>query len=76
MSDGQLQRACIARALAQEPEFLLCDEISSMLDASTAAGLVRLLQQEADAGLGVLAISHDRELLDVWAGPDLLFMTG
>lgn len=38
-----------------------------MLDAVTTAGMVRLLCREVDAGLGVLAIPHDAELLEVWA---------
>lgn len=65
VSDGQLQRACVARALAQEPRYLVCDEATSMLDAATTASIMRLVQDEArDAGMGVLMISHDLELLD------------
>ncbi len=65
VSDGQLQRACIARALAQAPRYLVCDEATAMLDASTTASLVRLIRDEAqEFGMGVLMISHDTELLD------------
>lgn len=65
VSDGQLQRACIARALVQQPRYLICDEATSMLDAATTASLARLVLHEADAaGMGVLMISHDTELLD------------
>ncbi|MGY1824001.1 ABC transporter ATP-binding protein [Geodermatophilus sp. SYSU D00079] len=68
VSDGQLQRACLARALAQEPRYLVCDEMTAMLDASTAAGLVGVVRAQVDtAGLGVLTVSHDDDLLDVWA---------
>lgn len=64
VSDGQLQRACVARALAQEPKYLICDEVTAMLDTATTASIVRLVQKEArNAGMGVLMISHDTELL-------------
>ncbi|MGY1856066.1 ABC transporter ATP-binding protein [Modestobacter sp. SYSU DS0290] len=68
VSDGQLQRACLARALAARPHYLVCDEMTAMLDASTAAALVGVVREEVAAGrLGVLAISHDEDLLAVWA---------
>ncbi|MGY1840359.1 MULTISPECIES: ABC transporter ATP-binding protein [unclassified Modestobacter] len=68
VSDGQLQRACLARALAAQPRYLVCDEMTAMLDASTTAALVGVVRAEVDAGrLGVLAISHDEDLLAVWA---------
>ncbi|MGA9874155.1 MAG: ATP-binding cassette domain-containing protein [Rhodococcus sp. (in: high G+C Gram-positive bacteria)] len=65
VSDGQLQRACIARALVQRPRYLVCDEATAMLDAASTAGVVRLIRDEAAAaGMGVLLISHDVELLE------------
>ncbi|WP_425310753.1 ATP-binding cassette domain-containing protein [Ammonicoccus fulvus] len=67
VSDGQLQRAALARALVADPCHLICDEATAMLDAITTASIVAVLRRRADAGLGVLAISHDRELLDAWA---------
>lgn len=63
VSDGQLQRAVIARALVQDPAFLICDEPTSMLDPITSAGVVAVLRGCADAGVGVLLISHDHRLL-------------
>ncbi|WJZ01124.1 putative D,D-dipeptide transport ATP-binding protein DdpF [Corynebacterium hansenii] len=63
VSDGQLQRAVIARALVQEAKYLICDEPTSMLDPITAAGVVSVLRERAGDGAGVLFISHDHRLL-------------
>lgn len=67
VSDGQLQRACLARALAPQPAYLLCDEMTAMLDASTTAALVSVIGGEVGRGLGVLTVSHDEPLLAAWA---------
>jgi peptide/nickel transport system ATP-binding protein len=68
VSDGQLQRACLVRALALRPRYVVCDEITSMLDASTTAARVSVLETyRVERGAGVLAISHDEALLDRWA---------
>ncbi|GAA4854485.1 ABC transporter ATP-binding protein [Saccharopolyspora cebuensis] len=77
VSDGQLQRACLARALALEPRYLVCDEMTAMLDASTTAALVRVVDRRVrEDGTGVLAISHDEELLDHWAAHVVPLGTG
>jgi peptide/nickel transport system ATP-binding protein len=69
VSEGQLQRACLARALVVRPRYLICDELSSMLDVSTQAALLETIaavQDEQD--LAVLLITHDRVLADTWCG--------
>jgi len=68
VSDGQLQRACVARALVLRPRYLICDEMTAMLDASTTAALVDVvITHTTQTGAGVLAISHDEALLAAWA---------
>lgn len=64
VSDGQLQRAALARTLAARPRYLICDEMTAMLDAATTAAVVAVVRRFARDGGGVLFISHDHELLD------------
>ncbi|MEU2454867.1 ATP-binding cassette domain-containing protein [Streptomyces sp. NPDC012765] len=67
VSDGQLQRACLARALVLRPRWLVCDEMTAMLDASTTAALVGVVEEYRDeAGAGLLAVGHDPVLLERW----------
>jgi len=63
LSGGELQRFCIARALAARPQFLIADEISTMLDAVTQAQLWNFLLHETEReGMGLIFVSHSPAL--------------
>ena len=65
LSGGELQRFCIARALAANPCYLVADEISTMLDAVTQAQIWRFLADEVDRrGIGLVFVSHSPALVD------------
>ncbi|MCK9632366.1 MAG: ATP-binding cassette domain-containing protein [Methanoregula sp.] len=66
LSGGELQRAVIARAIALDPAFIVCDEPTSMLDVSIQASIIRLLQaRQKEIKCGCLFITHDIQLAKI-----------
>lgn len=63
LSGGELQRFCVARALMCGADYIICDEISTMLDAITQAQIWNAILQEADKrNMGIMIVTHNRHL--------------
>ncbi|MBN1265658.1 MAG: ABC transporter ATP-binding protein [Anaerolineales bacterium] len=76
LSGGQLQRFLIARALLLDIQFLVADEIISMLDASTRIDVLNLLADLKESGLAILFITHDLSLANYISEQALILYRG
>ena len=66
LSGGQCQRMSIARALLSHADVLLCDEITSALDVTTQAQVIKLLMEIRDAeNVSIILVSHDLALVSM-----------
>lgn len=65
LSGGELMRFCIVRALIAEPRYLVCDEMTAMLDAVTQAELWReVIAIASEQSMGIVLVSHSPALVD------------
>lgn len=65
LSGGELQRFCVARALMSGANFLICDEISTMLDVITQAQIWNVVLDEVQKrNMGLVAVTHNRHLAE------------
>lgn len=63
LSGGELQRFCVARAMMSRADYLICDEISTMLDVITQAQIWTTVLAEAEKrNMGILVVTHNRHL--------------
>ena len=77
LSGGQKQRICIARALAAEPSFIICDEVTSALDQLVAEGILRLLDHlQQDLNLAYMFITHDLATVRAIADEVIVMLQG
>jgi len=77
LSGGEKQRICIARALAAEPELIICDEVTSALDQLVAEGILDLLQElQNKTNMSYLFITHDLATVKAIADNIVIMLQG
>ena len=77
LSGGQCQRFAIARAVALNPQILLCDEITSALDVSSQAQILQLLKNVCqEAHMAAIFVSHDLAVVSTLCNRALVMRNG
>ncbi|WDP90386.1 MAG: ABC transporter ATP-binding protein [Desulfobacter sp.] len=77
LSGGEKQRVCIARALAAEPDLIICDEVTSALDQLVAEGILDLLQDlQNKTNVSYLFITHDLATVKAIADKIVIMLKG
>ncbi|MCG6908497.1 MAG: ABC transporter ATP-binding protein [Deltaproteobacteria bacterium] len=77
LSGGEKQRICIARALAAEPDLIICDEVTSALDQLVAEGILKLLQDlQNELRVSYLFITHDLATVKAIADEIVVMLQG
>lgn len=77
LSGGEMQRFCIARALGKRTQFLIADEISTMLDIITQSQIWDFLLKEVEMrNIGLIAVTHSKALMDHIATRQVVLDTG
>ena len=77
LSGGEKQRICIARALAAEPDLIICDEVTSALDQLVAEGILDLLQDlQNKTNMSYLFITHDLATVKAIADKIVIMLQG
>jgi len=77
LSGGEKQRICIARALAAEPDLIICDEVTSALDQLVAEGILTLLQDlQNEMDISYLFITHDLATVRAIADEIVIMLEG
>ena len=77
LSGGEKQRIAVARAFAAKPDIILCDEVTSALDVSVQAAVLKLLQDlKNDMGTTYIFVSHDLAVVRLLADRIIVMQNG